>query len=135
MQQTATPRIAELPFDSIRKRMSTIHQLKEPVNGCRRIAYIKGAPKEVMELCTSEFKQGREEELTDEQRSRIMEANDRFARQGLRVLAVACRLLSDHENLPASLSEYTPELIEREYDINRVNGYGGSSKAWGYRSC
>ncbi len=113
MQRTVTPRIAELPFDSRRKRMSTIHQLEEPVNGCRKIAYIKGAPKEVMELCTSEYKQGREKELTDVQRSRIMEANDSFAGKGLRVLAVACRLLSDHENLPDSLSEYTPELIEQ----------------------
>ena len=45
------PRIMELPFDSRRKRMATIHQLKEPFEGSRRIAFVKGAPKEVLELC------------------------------------------------------------------------------------
>ncbi len=57
-QIAKTPRLRELPFDSRRKRMSTIHQLEQPVNGCRRIAYVKGAPKEVMELCTGVLKNG-----------------------------------------------------------------------------
>ncbi|AUS97016.1 haloacid dehalogenase [Clostridium thermosuccinogenes] len=113
-QSTLTPRLRELPFDSRRKRMSTIHQLEKPVEGCRRIAYIKGSPKEVLELCTGIHRQNRREELTDEQRARIMEANDKYARNGLRVLAVAYRLMSQKDNLPAALSAYTPELVERD---------------------
>lgn len=113
-QSTLTPRLRELPFDSRRKRMSTIHQLEKPVEGCRRIAYIKGSPKEVLELCTGIHRQNKREELTDEQRARIMEANDKYARNGLRVLAVAYRLLSQKDNLPAALSAYTPELVERD---------------------
>ena len=38
------PRVRELPFDSVRKRMTTIHQLREPVDGSSRIAFVKGAP-------------------------------------------------------------------------------------------
>ena len=39
------------PFDSRRKRMTTIHQLREPLDGATRVAFVKGSPKEVMELC------------------------------------------------------------------------------------
>ncbi len=116
MEQLAaeTPRIRELPFDSRRKRMSTIHALSRPVDGCQRVAYIKGAPKEVMELCTEIYVGGKRTPITPEQRDEIMQANDRYARNGLRVLAVACRYLSKDTNLPAALSAYTPELIEQE---------------------
>ncbi|MDF2632305.1 MAG: haloacid dehalogenase [Caproiciproducens sp.] len=113
-QATLTPRLRELPFDSRRKRMSTIHQLEQPVNGSQRIAYIKGAPKEVLELCTGMNRQGNRTELTAEQRSQIMQANDSYASKGLRVLAVAYRLLGRGDNLPAALSAYTPELIEQD---------------------
>ncbi len=113
-QSNLTPRLRELPFDSRRKRMSTIHQLEQPVNGSQRIAYIKGAPKEVLELCSGINKQGNREELTSEQRDEIMQANDGYASKGLRVLAVAYRLLNRNSNLPISMSAYTPELIEQD---------------------
>jgi potassium/sodium efflux P-type ATPase len=103
------PRLRELPFDSGRKRMSTIHQ-----TAGNRIAYIKGAPKEVLELCTQIRHDGKITDINDETRESIMAANDQYARSGLRVLAVAVRKLSDDEELPQSLSDYTPELIERE---------------------
>ena len=108
------PRVRELPFDSRRKRMTTIHALEEPVQGCRRVAYIKGAPKEVLELSNSISVNGEIVALTQEQRDQIMAENDRYARNGLRVIAVACRYLSKEMNLPAALSAYTPELIEQE---------------------
>lgn len=113
-QNILTPRLRELPFDSRRKRMSTIHQLEHAVDGSQRIAYIKGSPKEVMELCTEIYIQGNREKITDDQRSQIMKANDKYARNGLRVLAVACRLLTREDNLPTALSAYTPELIEQK---------------------
>ena len=114
-QTLLTPRIRELPFDSRRKRMSTIHQLDKPLNGSSRIAYIKGAPKEMLDLCTSIQKQGTTSTISDEERSEIMLANDKYARNGLRVLAVAYRLISREDNtIPAALSAYTPELIEQQ---------------------
>ena len=112
-QVEATPRLRELPFDSRRKRMSTIHQLEKPVNGCQRIAYIKGAPKEVMELCTGVYQNEARIDMTEEQRAEIMKENDKYASMGLRVLAVACRYLGKDDNLPAAMSAYTPELIEQ----------------------
>lgn len=113
-QAGLTPRLRELPFDSRRKRMSTIHQLREPIDGCNKIAYIKGAPKEVLELCADMYTNGKKAELTDAQRDEIMQANDRYARNGLRVLAVAFRTLSKEDNLPAAMSAYTPEIIEQK---------------------
>lgn len=113
-QNLLMPRLRELPFDSRRKRMSTIHQLENPVNGCTRIAYIKGAPKEVLELCNRRNKNGEIASLTDEDRTEIMQANDRYARNGLRVLAISSRPISREDGLPVALSAYTPELVEQQ---------------------
>ena len=55
---TTLPRLRELPFDSRRKRMTTIHQPESTAGGVKRIAFIKGAPKEVLELCTQISMQG-----------------------------------------------------------------------------
>ena len=112
-QLTHTPRLRELPFDSRRKRMTTIHQLERPVGNSARIAYIKGAPKEVMELCDKTLHDGEQLPITEAERTQIMEANDRYASMGLRVLAVATRYLGPDDNLPAAMSAYTPELIEQ----------------------
>lgn len=109
----AKPRLRELPFDSTRKRMSTIHSLAKSVNGKNRIACIKGAPKETLELCIDTLKDGETVKLTDDMRQQIMEANDRYAMMGLRVLAVAVRRLGTDDDLPKALRDYTPEMIER----------------------
>jgi P-type Ca2+ transporter type 2C len=89
-EQRKTPRVRELPFDSRRKRMSTIHQADNV-----RLVYLKGAPKEVLSLCTETRSLGTAVPLDDRERAEIMEANDEYARGGLRVLAVAMRTLSD----------------------------------------
>lgn len=102
-------RLRELPFDSVRKRMSTIHQSSD-----ERVAYTKGAPKEVLELCTHMRQNGKTVEMEAATRTRIMEANDQYARNGLRVLAVAARALDQQAGLPKALSEYTPQLIEQD---------------------
>ncbi|MGI6169682.1 MAG: cation-translocating P-type ATPase [Christensenellales bacterium] len=104
-----TPRLRELPFDSGRKRMSTIHQ----GSGRTRIAYVKGAPKEVMELCTQQKRNGSVVDMTDQDRANIMAVNDEYARNGLRVLAIAMRNITPDDKVPSSLGEYTPELIEQ----------------------
>ena len=109
------PRIMELPFDSRRKRMTTIHQLKDPFEGSRRIAFVKGSPKEVMELCQRCFDGSSSRDMNDHDRERIMEANDRYARDGLRVLAIAYRpLRKEDDTLPDSIREYNSENIERD---------------------
>lgn len=109
------PRIMELPFDSRRKRMTTVHQLREHFEGSSRIAFVKGAPKEVMELCSRCYFGSSSRPMQPEDRERIMQANDKYARDGLRVLAVAYRpLRKDDETLPASIREYTAENVEQD---------------------
>ncbi|BCJ99303.1 cation-translocating P-type ATPase [Anaerocolumna chitinilytica] len=111
---TLSPRLRELPFESRRKRMTTIHQLEKPMDGTSRIAYTKGAPKEVMKLSQWIRINGEAKPMTEDMRSHIMEANDRYAREGLRVLAVAYRLLHKEDNLPKAMSAYTPDIIEQD---------------------
>ncbi|WP_052000059.1 cation-translocating P-type ATPase [Schleiferilactobacillus shenzhenensis] len=108
------PRLRELPFDSNRKRMTVINNLKTAIDGNKRVAFVKGAPKETSELCTTTRENGKIRPLTDEDRKNIMAANDQYARSGLRVLAVAYRPLDHNDSLPKSMTKYTPELIEQD---------------------
>ncbi|MBI4493107.1 MAG: cation-transporting P-type ATPase [Chloroflexi bacterium] len=99
----ATPRVFELPFDSVRKRMATVHQ----VDG-RLAAYVKGAPREVLALCRRACWQGQVVELGEESRRSILAANDAFAAEALRVLAVAWR------ELPRGLDERDAAQVEQD---------------------
>ncbi|MCX7614337.1 MAG: cation-transporting P-type ATPase [Clostridiales bacterium] len=107
------PRLRELPFDSRRKRMSTIHQIKDLTSNISRIAFVKGAPKEVLDLCTMIRRNGQMQPINETLRNQIMTANDVYARKGLRVLAVALREIPKDSELPVGLSSYTPELVEQ----------------------
>jgi len=102
-EQRQAPRWRELPFESRRKRMSTIHYLAD-----RRLVYTKGAPREVLALCTRARRDGREIELDDALRAQIMQANDDYARNGLRVLAVAMRQVEQ------DCTDYRCEVVERD---------------------
>jgi magnesium-transporting ATPase (P-type) len=113
-QAELTPRLRELPFESRRKRMTTIHQLEKPIEGTVRIAYVKGAPKEVMKLSEFIRVNGEVQPMTEQMRKEIMDANDGYARSGLRVLAVAYRLLHKEDKIPTAMSAYTPETIEQD---------------------
>ncbi|MET9392933.1 cation-transporting P-type ATPase [Streptomyces sp. NPDC006624] len=89
-EEAAAPRIAEHPFDSVRRLMSTVHE----EDGTRRIR-VKGAPLEVLDRCTRIDDGSAPVELTAARRARAAEVADRMAAQGLRVLAVAERELTD----------------------------------------
>jgi Ca2+-transporting ATPase len=111
-EEEQTPRLREIPFESRRKRMSTIHNLaggwKSFGPTRREMAYVKGAPQETLDLSSSSLNSGKKEPLTDETREKIMAVNDQFARDGLRVLAIAQR------ELPAQIEDYTAEIIEKD---------------------
>jgi P-type Ca2+ transporter type 2C len=113
-QAELTPRLRELPFESRRKRMATVHQMEKLMEGTQRIAYVKGAPKEIMELSQSIRVNSEVIPITEKLRKEIMDANDGYARNGLRVLAVAYRLLHINDNLPTAMSAYTPEIVEQD---------------------
>jgi calcium-translocating P-type ATPase len=88
------PRRREIPFDSERKRMTTVHAAPDGL-----IAFVKGAPAVVLERCA----------LPDAERARALAAADRLAREPLRVLAVAAR------RVPSAEGE--PDTIERDLQL------------------
>lgn len=106
-EREGNPRVRELPFDSHRRRMSTIHQVQDSL-----VVYAKGAPREVLELCTHIRLNEQDIPLDDHLRGQVMAANDDFAREGLRVLAVAMRLLPESTAGAQPVKEYTSEAIE-----------------------
>jgi Ca2+-transporting ATPase len=111
-EELRLPRLREIPFESRRKRMSTIHRVaNRPAPGVKRRAYVKGAPAEVLELCTDIWLGGQVQALDDDLRTQILEANDDYARAGLRVLAFARR------DLPDSLTEYKAEAVEKDLTL------------------
>ena len=83
------PRMGEIPFDSDRKLMTTVHR-----DGDRWFSVTKGAPDQVLNICT------------DPDREDIMGANKAMADQALRVLAVATK------ELPGEPAEYTTQALE-----------------------
>ncbi len=110
------PRVKELPFESRRKRMTTVHELEDPIDGATRVAFTKGAPNEVLRFSDKIRLNGKTVPLTDELRDKITAANDAYAADGLRVLAVAMRPLdavARAEGLPAAMSDYTPDNVEQ----------------------
>lgn len=111
LEERNSPRRRELPFDSRRKRMSTVH-----LSGGGMLVHVKGAPKEVLGLCTRILARGVEQELDAAQRRQIMAVNDGYARSGLRVLAVARRVIPPGAPDPdgAEISERVSESIEQE---------------------
>jgi Ca2+-transporting ATPase len=80
--------LAEFSFDSTRKRMTVVREGPEG-----RIAYAKGAPEVLIDLCTRIREGDEERPLNDEDRLRFQHACDMFAKRGLRILALARRTL------------------------------------------
>lgn len=97
------PRITELPFDSERKSMSSIHQKDD-----KKVAYIKGAPKKIISLSTHISEKGKVRELTDKEKENIVGIHDDIASQGLRILGIAYR------NLPKDFDDYRPQTVEKD---------------------
>ncbi|MDP3508290.1 MAG: cation-translocating P-type ATPase [Candidatus Melainabacteria bacterium] len=88
------PRIAEVPFDLERKRMSTVHQ--HPERG-DHILFLKGSPGVVLDLCSNIRTASGDIALEDDMRSWFRTRNQELAKRGLRVLAVASRYV---ESIP-----------------------------------
>jgi len=97
------PRVNEIPFDSARKRMSTVHRTP---NGSGYLAFTKGAPEIVLDRCEFMVCAGETRALDATSREAILRANHDFASDALRVLAVAQRTLT---TVPDPL---TPDALE-----------------------
>jgi P-type Ca2+ transporter type 2C len=83
-----TPRLHEIPFSSENKYMASLHP--DP-DGEGRILYVKGGADRVLSFCTHAMVDGEKQDLTEELRARIEQANAEFADDALRVLAGAVR--------------------------------------------
>lgn len=122
------PRVAEVPFTSERKRMTTVHavslealevyphlkalwkQVFTSVDVPRYVAFVKGAPDVLLERSTRLWKDVQVQPLRPEDRAKLLAENEHLARQGIRVLGVALRGL---ERLP----EHDVLADEAEQDL------------------
>ncbi len=92
--------------------MSTIHQVNRQddlfpeISAGQQVAFVKGAPREVLQLCTHIRMHGEVIPLDDSWRRRILSANDDYARNALRVLALA------YHDLPQRVGSYSAERVE-----------------------
>jgi Ca2+-transporting ATPase len=103
----ALPRVGEIPFDSNRKRMTTMHRPSPggqlppslaplaPLADGGMIAFTKGAVDGLLNIASGVWLQGETVPLDGDHRQRIQEANNELARNGMRVLGVAMRQLND----------------------------------------
>jgi P-type Ca2+ transporter type 2C len=95
--EQALPRVAELPFDSDRKRMTTVHRVVETeqpdawrfADEAPYVAFTKGSVDGLLDISTHVWNEGQRTPLTPELRQRIEAANTRLAQKGMRVLGVA----------------------------------------------
>jgi Ca2+-transporting ATPase len=116
----AYPRKQEIPFDSTRKRMVTIHAVEDPDTAdispltaeAKRewhIIAVKGAPDVVLNLCSHlQTIDNGDVKLTDERRKEVLAANDAMTGSALRVLGVAYRMV------PVLPEEINSEELEKD---------------------
>lgn len=119
----AYPRENEVPFDSERKRMITIHEVAAPRatdpspftdenHKSWDVIAIKGAPDVILELCTQyQTLDDHSRSLDDETRERILAANDEMTKDALRVLGLAYRVTED---VPDNPEQVKTEELEKD---------------------
>ena len=84
-------RIGEVPFDSTRKMMTTVHQSE---NG-KLVQFTKGAPDEILKICTHALIDSKSVIMTDDIKTDILRSNKKMADRALRVLAVSYKILDE----------------------------------------
>jgi Ca2+-transporting ATPase len=108
--RAGAPRIAEFPFSSERKRMTTVHRMPDG----RRVAFVKGAPEVLLDRCASVQGSARVQPLTQTARAAILAAGETMANDALRVLAIACREVGPEGVGEAAADALTEETAERD---------------------
>lgn len=98
-----SPRLAEIPFDSERKMMTTFHDIDGYIK-----SFTKGAPDVILERCTGVQAREGSAAMSEDARNSLLEVNSLYASQGQRVLALAAR------SWPAVPETLTPETAERD---------------------
>ncbi|MBN2543408.1 HAD-IC family P-type ATPase [bacterium] len=97
------PKLHEFPFDSERKRMSSVRQFGE-----KKQLALKGATDSVLSISKYIYKDGKSVPITDEDKEHIRKLNETFSRRALRVLAIAFRPLEENGG------DYVIEEVEKD---------------------
>jgi P-type Ca2+ transporter type 2C len=97
------PVVDEIPFDSERRKMTVVCRSEGSL-----VAYVKGAPDEVLKDCTHFQEAGQVKPLSDQVKTTLMDANSELADQAMRVLAGAYRVLDE------GMSEFEVDTVEKE---------------------
>ncbi len=97
------PELQEFPFDSERKRMSSVRQF-----GREQQLAMKGAPGSVLSISRSIYRNGKAEPITEKDREAVLAVNEEFSKKALRVLAIAYRPLDPNGK------DYTVDEVERD---------------------
>lgn len=104
LERDAYPLLDEIPFESDRQYMATLHDHKG-----RRLVFVKGAPERVLEMCDAMLA-GEAMVTVPLDRASVLQESHRLASQGLRVLAMACKTAApgaeevDHRDVESGLT-------------------------------
>lgn len=101
------------PFESVRKRMSSVNSLSDAASR----AFVKGAPKEMLDISTKILLGGNAVDLTPDKKSEIIAKIDDFAKEGLRVLGFSYRDFGKED-----LSNETADTIEKDLVFVGIGG-------------
>ena len=104
VQKNLFVRIGEVPFDSSRKMMTTVHKTQSG----KLIQFTKGAPDEILKRCTKVIVDGKVIDLIEERRREILSANKSMADKALRVLAASMKVLHEEPSV------YESEAVEAD---------------------
>ncbi len=102
-QKQIYPRVGEIPFDSSRKMMTTVHASNGKI-----VQFTKGAPDEILKRCSYVYDNGEILPMSEEKRQEIANANKGMADKALRVLSLGFK------ELDGEPCEYESESVERE---------------------
>ena len=94
-------RIIDIPFDSKRKMMTTIHKV-----GNKYRIITKGAPDVLLNRCSKIYKEGRTLSLNSTEKNKVLSTNEKMANEALRVIAVS---YLDVDNIPKKIDEKSIE--------------------------
>lgn len=102
----ASPELKEFPFDSVRKRMSSVRMYNDKLT-----VFVKGAPESVLDKCSKIWlPDGKVRPLTDADRKMIHEQNDEFANKAMRNLAYASKELEKG----VDYRQHDPDVVEHD---------------------
>lgn len=108
--QQQYPRLYELPFDADRKRMTTIHEQPHQAGA---VVYVKGALSTVLAVSDRILVNGQVRPLTTADQAKIAAANQTYAAQGLRSMAIAYRAFDGQDGLPTKVADCTTANTEQ----------------------